>query len=79
MTPPVGLVTGAMRDNQQIQIVSLETLPKVPADMQTTIFIGSRTSAVYHDFMFTPRGYSDKYSLNRHQRIFVKISGKHPA
>ncbi len=61
---PVGLVTGAMRNNQQVHIVPLEELLTVPADMQTTIFVGNRTSAVYRDFMFTPRGYSDKYALD---------------
>jgi len=64
---PVGIVTGAMRNNQQVQIVSLEKLLTVPADMQTTVFIGNRTSAVYRDFMFTPRGYSDKYVLDRQE------------
>ncbi len=64
---PVGLVTGAMRERQQISIVSLEKLLTVPADMQTTVFVGNRTSAVYGDFMFTPRGYSDKYSLDRQE------------
>jgi precorrin-3B C17-methyltransferase len=64
---PVGLVTGAMRSNQQVHIVSLENLLKTPADMQTTIFIGNRASAVYRDFMFTPRGYSDKYALGRQE------------
>jgi precorrin-3B C17-methyltransferase len=65
---PVGLVTGAMRSNQQVRIVSLENLMAVPADMQTTIFIGNRTSAVYRDFMFTPRGYSDKYALDHQEK-----------
>ena len=60
---PVGLVTRAMREGQQVHIVSLGDLLTAPADMQTTIFIGNRSSATYRDFMYTPRGYADKYSL----------------
>lgn len=62
---PVGLVTRAMRQGQQVHIVSLGDLLTVPADMQTTIFIGNRSSATYRDFMYTPRGYAEKYSLDR--------------
>lgn len=62
---PVGVVTRAMRDGQSVRIVPLEDLPATPADMETTIFVGSRASAAYRDFMFTPRGYSDKYSLQQ--------------
>jgi len=60
---PVGIVTRAMRDGQQVRIVPLEDLPAAPAGMETTIFVGSRLSGTYRDFMFTPRGYSEKYSL----------------
>jgi precorrin-3B C17-methyltransferase / cobalt-factor III methyltransferase len=62
---PVGLVTRAMREGQQVHIVSLGGLLTVPADMQTTIFIGNRASATYRDFMYTPRGYGNKYSLDQ--------------
>lgn len=62
---PVGLVTRAMREGQQVHIVSLGDLQTVPADMQTTIFIGNRSSTTYRDFMYTPRGYAGKYSLDR--------------
>jgi precorrin-3B C17-methyltransferase len=60
---PVGIVVGAMRTNQDIQIVPLEKLHEAHVDMQTTIFIGSRTSNQYMDFMVTPRGYAQKYKI----------------
>jgi precorrin-3B C17-methyltransferase len=60
---PAGIVTGAMRKNQNIQIVALENLHKAHVDMQTTVFVGSSTSSRYLDFIITPRGYTKKYLI----------------
>lgn len=60
---PVGIVTGAMRPNQEVSIVPLQALGEAPVGMQTTLFVGSRSSSRYLDFMFTPRGYSGKYAI----------------
>jgi precorrin-3B C17-methyltransferase len=60
---PVGVVAAAMRPNQEVQIIALQDLSRVRVDMQTTVFIGSRSSSRYLDFMFTPRGYSGKYAI----------------
>ncbi len=60
---PVGIVVGAMRQNQNIEIVPLDKLHEAYVDMQTTVFIGSTASIRYLGFMFTPRGYSEKYNL----------------
>ena len=62
---PVGIVVSAMRPSQDIEIVPLDRLHEAYVDMQTTVFIGSRTSSRYLDFMFTPRGYSKKYTIGR--------------
>jgi len=61
---PVGIVKGAMRENQKVCIVSLKDLHFADIDMQTTIFIGNKHTKTYCDFMVTPRGYSDKYCLS---------------
>jgi precorrin-3B C17-methyltransferase len=60
---PVGVVVGAMRANQDVQIVALGALHRAPVDMQTILFVGSRSSSRYLDFMFTPRGYAEKYNI----------------
>jgi precorrin-3B C17-methyltransferase len=60
---PVGIVSRAMREQQNIEIVPLETLHIADVDMQTTVFIGSSTSSEYMDFMYTPRGYAKKYEI----------------
>jgi precorrin-3B C17-methyltransferase len=61
---PVGIVVGAMRVNQDVRIVSLGQLHTAHVDMQTIVFIGSSTSSKYLDFMYTPRGYSQKYDIH---------------
>ena len=61
---PVGIVTSAMRQNQDVQIVPLAKLHEARVDMQTTVFIGNRASSRYLDFMITPRGYHQKYQLD---------------
>jgi len=60
---PVGVVAAAMRPDQEVQVIALRDLHRARVDMQTTVFIGSRSSSRYLDFMFTPRGYSGKYDL----------------
>ncbi|WP_299977889.1 precorrin-3B C(17)-methyltransferase [Desulfobacula sp.] len=60
---PVGIVTGAMRENQRISFTSLDQLDKADVGMQTILFIGSSASLRYLDFLFTPRGYSKKYEI----------------
>ncbi|OGR25185.1 MAG: precorrin-3B C(17)-methyltransferase [Desulfobacterales bacterium RIFOXYA12_FULL_46_15] len=60
---PVAVVTGAMRVNQRISFTTLSQLESEDVTMQTVIFIGSSTSVQYLDFLFTPRGYSEKYDI----------------
>lgn len=59
---PVAAITGAMRDNQKIQFTTLEKMDKADVGMQTVLFIGSSASMRYMDFLFTPRGYTQKYT-----------------
>lgn len=61
---PVGIVSRAMREGQNVQIVPLKDLHKAHVDMQTTVFIGSSASVIYLNYMVTPRGYANKYCLN---------------
>jgi precorrin-3B C17-methyltransferase len=60
---PVGVVTGAMRENQQVSFTRLDQLDTAEVGMQTVIFIGSSASLRYMDFLFTPRGYTKKYNI----------------
>ena len=60
---PVGIVFRAMREQQNVEIVTLGNLHTAAVDMQTTVFIGSSTSNKYMNFMYTPRGYAKKYEI----------------
>lgn len=58
---PVGVVSAAMREDQEVHLTTLGELDPERVGMQTTVFIGSRSSFVYQGFMVTPRGYAGKY------------------
>ena len=60
---PVGIVSRAFRDGQNVRIVALEDLHTAEVDMQTTLFVGSSSSFQYLDYMVTPRGYAGKYDM----------------
>ncbi|MFO7861204.1 MAG: precorrin-3B C(17)-methyltransferase [Desulfosalsimonas sp.] len=60
---PVGLVTSAMRDDQNIVLTTLADLDCTQAGMQTTIFVGNSHTFVSGARMITPRGYGAKYQL----------------
>ncbi len=60
---PVGIVTGAMRDNQRIVLTTLDRLHEAEVDMQTTVFVGNSNTFTYDGLMVTPRGYTNKYDI----------------
>ena len=62
-TTPVGIVTGAMRENQRVSFKTLDQMDTAEVGMQTVLFVGSSASLRYLDFLFTPRGYSKKYDI----------------
>ncbi|HEX3567004.1 MAG TPA: precorrin-3B C(17)-methyltransferase [Acidimicrobiales bacterium] len=56
-TTPVGIVTDAGRQDQQVLITSLEELDPTTVTMTTCVIVGSSTTVVVNDRMVTPRGY----------------------
>ncbi len=60
---PVGIVKSAMREDESVNILTLEGLDKADVDMLTTVVIGNSNTTEYSDFIITPRGYSDKYDI----------------
>ncbi|MBI4838487.1 MAG: precorrin-3B C(17)-methyltransferase [Nitrospirae bacterium] len=57
---PVGIVKGAMRENEKIVITNLKNMLKHDIDMQTTVIIGNSQTYVWGEWMITPRGYENK-------------------
>jgi precorrin-3B methylase len=43
-------------------------LHQADVNMQSTVFIGNGTTTRHGDFLFTPRGYGEKYALRLHQK-----------
>lgn len=60
----VGIVTGAMRDNQRVELTTIGGLDTSVVDMQTTLFVGNSRTFEFENKMVTPRGYGDKYRLD---------------
>ncbi|MFB6090834.1 MAG: precorrin-3B C(17)-methyltransferase [Halobellus sp.] len=62
---PVGVVHGAGRDDEEVEIVDLGDLEDLGEtdliDMTTTILVGNEETYVWDDRMVTPRGYESKY------------------
>ncbi|ELK54356.1 precorrin-3B C(17)-methyltransferase [Haloferax volcanii] len=62
---PVGIVHGAGRDDEEVEIVELGDLPDLGetdlVDMTTTLLVGNEETYVWDDRMVTPRGYEQKY------------------
>jgi precorrin-3B C17-methyltransferase len=60
---PVGIVSRAKREGEEVVITNLESMLSYPIDMQTVLIVGNSRTFTHGSFMVTPRGYSDKYDL----------------
>ncbi|MDL5363120.1 precorrin-3B C(17)-methyltransferase [Halalkalicoccus sp. NIPERK01] len=62
---PVGIVHGAGRDDERVEVVELRELEGLGetdlVDMTTTILVGNEETYVWDGRMVTPRGYESKY------------------
>ncbi|WP_123538388.1 precorrin-3B C(17)-methyltransferase [Halosimplex salinum] len=62
---PVGVVHGAGREDEAVEIVELADLADLGetdlVDMTTTLIVGNAETYVWDDRMVTPRGYESKY------------------
>ncbi|MBI4687291.1 MAG: cobalamin biosynthesis protein [Nitrospirae bacterium] len=57
---PVGIVKGAMRENESVVVTNLNDMLNHDIDMQTTVIIGNSNTSLYQGRMITPRGYENK-------------------
>ena len=60
---PVGIVTAATRENERIELTTLEEMLNSDIGMQSTVIIGNSHTFTWQDLMITPRGYRKKYEL----------------
>lgn len=62
---PVGIVTAATRENEQVVVTSLAKMDAEEINMQSCVLIGNCSTFTWRDKMITPRGYKDKYILTK--------------
>ncbi|MDI6744663.1 MAG: precorrin-3B C(17)-methyltransferase [Thermodesulfovibrionales bacterium] len=62
---PVGIVKGAMREDEKVIISDLKNMLEHDIDMQTTVIIGNSQTFVWDNRMITPRGYEGKLKVAR--------------
>ncbi|MDP2661565.1 MAG: precorrin-3B C(17)-methyltransferase [Dehalococcoidia bacterium] len=60
---PVGLVTSAYRQRQEVAITDLDHMLEFEIGMLTIVIVGSSRTTTFGGAMVTPRGYQDKYDL----------------
>lgn len=59
----VGIVKGAMREQEQVIVTDLGHMQDSDIDMQTTVVIGNSKTFRWNDLMITPRGYERKFDI----------------
>lgn len=62
---PAGIVKNAMREGEITVSTRLAYISSHDVDMLTTVFIGNSATYTYREFMITPRGYGEKYNLEK--------------
>ena len=60
----VGIVRNAFRDGERIAVKRVSELEEDEVDMNTILIVGNSESVVTRGVMYTPRGYSRKYSIS---------------
>ena len=60
---PVGLVTNAYREHQQVVHTTLAHMLDFDMGMLTTVIVGNSSTFYHGGVMVTPRGYQNKYML----------------
>ncbi|GAB2657520.1 precorrin-3B C(17)-methyltransferase [Vibrio panuliri] len=60
---PVAVVNAAYRDEQSVQLSTLESFTQLEFGMNAAVIVGNSSSFRFDDWIVTPRGYRNKYSL----------------
>ena len=60
---PAGVVTAATRDDEKIQLTTLNKLLDCDIGMQSCVIIGNSQTFMWRQMMITPRGYARKYEI----------------
>jgi precorrin-3B C17-methyltransferase len=61
---PVAVVNAAYREDQVVSLSTLAEFTSLDFGMNAAVIIGNSSSFRYHDWIVTPRGYSNKYQFD---------------
>ncbi|MHB8844997.1 MAG: precorrin-3B C(17)-methyltransferase [Nitrospirota bacterium] len=59
----VGIVKGAMREQEKVIVTDLANMQDADVDMQSTVIIGNSKTFVWNNLLITPRGYENKFKI----------------
>jgi precorrin-3B C17-methyltransferase len=62
-TTPVALIKSAYRERQHIIISDLDHFLDYEIGMLTTVIVGSTNTRFFEGYIYTPRGYTNKYNI----------------
>ncbi|XPV76734.1 MAG: precorrin-3B C(17)-methyltransferase [Desulfovibrio sp.] len=65
---PVGIVTKAGREGQEVLYTTVGQLDPEDVGMQTVLLVGNSATRMAGKYMLTPRGYDGKYDLTRGEK-----------
>lgn len=64
-TTPTAVITAAFREDALVTLTDLEHMLEHPITMETTLLIGNASTFTRFGLMVTPRGYTDKYDIEK--------------
>ena len=73
---PVGIVTGATRENETVRLTTLTEMLREEIAMQTTVLIGNSATFAWQGRLVTPRGYHKKYDISSPAREVQPAAGQ---
>ncbi|WP_413283513.1 precorrin-3B C(17)-methyltransferase [Vibrio sp. MA40-2] len=61
---PVAVVNAAYRPEQSVQLATLANFTELEFGMNSAVIVGNNSSYRFEDWIVTPRGYKNKYTLD---------------
>lgn len=73
---PVAVVNAAYRDEQSVQLSTLDAFTELEFGMNSAVIVGNNSSYRFEEWIVTPRGYKNKYSLSDGETREGQIPGR---
>lgn len=73
---PVAVVNAAYRDDQSVQLTTLDQFTELEFGMNAAVIVGNQSSYRFDDWIVTPRGYKNKYALEDGAALDGQIPGR---